>query len=333
MLPLLAGGVGALAGRFRTPSQKRARGPAEQFVASANAGNVTAAATILARTGFGIEKERVVWRAALQRVSQDMVLAAQRFGRQVLPLVDQSGPEAAARSAIANARDVSSFATKTAAKSKEQKRDQGDDRAPDRSTRKKARVRERGVEEEVSEEVAEAYQGRRQKAYERATGERWAKRYDPDTAEVWRVPESDPRFDEWTARRPRRGRGAGGAYGRRAGTRTNAALNRAARNLPAAAASLGVGTAAALAAVGAASYFVASRVLDDIAEGNTGANIVGQVTAMAHSDLTRKLKRQPTRAEYNALVVDVRKQLQAAVKESMAPSLKTQLRNFINLWR
>jgi hypothetical protein len=299
---------------FTVPAAKRAGPHGQQLLAAAQAGDIQASADL----------ERLTRWAATSAAKQVYAgYYAQLAPRMKLP--PQSGapgtPVAFTQmSARVKARKASSERTPRA--------------QAYRPPRPAAGVRQPRMAAQVP---AEAYEGRQQKTYERSTGERFAKRFDPLTGLVWRVPESDSRYESWPTRRPKGGTRFGGGpsrAGRRGGGgAATRAATRVAGRLPAAAAEIGVGTAAALAAVGAAAYYITSRVLDDIAQGNTAANVVGLVTAMAHSQLTRKLKRQPTMPEYRAMVAEVRTQLTEAVKQSMAPSLKTQLRNFLNLFR
>lgn len=160
------------------PSQKRAAGPAEQLVRSANAGNVTAAAAILYRTTVGIQKERAVWLAALQRVNGDMVMLAQKHGRELLPLVDHTGPETAARTALANVRDSSSFATPVSARVKQPK---GEAAAPPARSRTPRASRA-----------------------PRAAKRRMVWRYNPDTGRRTRVDSESEEAFTWSSRKPSR---------------------------------------------------------------------------------------------------------------------------------
>lgn len=323
-------------GRLRPPSEKRAAPGAAQLVASAKAGNATAARAIVFRTGIGIAKERAVWAAAQAQLDPAVVAAVNKpAARQLLDaLVDHSNPESATRTALANFYDIANLATRTSARVPPRKGAKGEEaqaevRQPRVATKVRSsssRTRSSRTRDEL--EIAEPYQGRKRTRYERATGEAWATRYNPDDRTKWRVPESAPEFEGWPARKPTRSR-ARSAAARRAET----AAARVGGALPRAAAALGVGTSAALAAAGAAAYYITSRVLDDIAEGNTPENLVGLATALAHSQLTRKLGRQPTRTEYNALVADVKDQLRDAINEGLNPSLATKVRRFLTLFR
>jgi len=96
--------VGKLGGRFKTPSEARAGGAAQQLVAAAVAGNLTAAKAIAERTEIGIQKERAVWRKAFTQVPASIVALVKKYEMQI-PGVDHSTPEAAAESALARAVD------------------------------------------------------------------------------------------------------------------------------------------------------------------------------------------------------------------------------------
>lgn len=86
---------------FATPSEKRAAGVVGKVVASANAGNLTAAKCIQERVGIGIAKERAVWSGALSQVSAGVLANVEKYAGQIPP-VDHTSPESAASSALAN---------------------------------------------------------------------------------------------------------------------------------------------------------------------------------------------------------------------------------------
>jgi hypothetical protein len=188
----LTGGklLGGLARRFRAPSERRASGPSQQLVASANAGNATAATAIYYRQSVGIEKERAVWRAAFQQLTPDMQLVGQRFSRQLLALTDHSTPESAVRTALANARDVATLATPTSARVKPKKVAQD---APGATNGR--------------EQVSQG-RGRRARAprAERAPKVRLVTRYNPETGARARVPNDSIEAAEWPSRKPARKR-------------------------------------------------------------------------------------------------------------------------------
>lgn len=92
-----------LGGILKTPSEKRAAAVAPQAIQSASAGNLTAARMIHDRTQFGIEKERAVWRAAEQAVPAWLMQEARTSPLVPQGAVDQSSPEAAVQTSIANA--------------------------------------------------------------------------------------------------------------------------------------------------------------------------------------------------------------------------------------
>lgn len=101
----LAGGLaGKLGGRFKTPSERRAAGPAQALVDAAVKGNLTAAKAIAERTEIGIQKERAVWRKAFTQIPPNIVELVKKYNEQI-PGVDHSTPEAARDSALARAVD------------------------------------------------------------------------------------------------------------------------------------------------------------------------------------------------------------------------------------
>lgn len=201
MIPLFAskGAFGALRRLTVKPSEKRAAGPSQQLVTSANNGNVTAAAAILYRTGIGIAKERAVWQAALQRVSSDMVMLGQRYARQLLPLVDHSGPESAARTALANVRDAASFASQTRAATPRPK--ESKQVAP--GTTKRATPGTRGGGRRAARGGAP-----RAGRAARAPRQQLVWRYDPDSGQRRHVPNDSIEAAEWPSRKPRKSRRA-----------------------------------------------------------------------------------------------------------------------------
>lgn len=84
-----------------TPSQNRASAVIGKVIASANAGNLTAAKCIQERTGIGISKERAVWSDGLSKVSAGVLANVEKYAGQIPP-VDHTSPESAADSALAN---------------------------------------------------------------------------------------------------------------------------------------------------------------------------------------------------------------------------------------
>lgn len=105
--------VAALAGKlpgfarglFKTPSEKRAGAIAGSLVASAVAGNLTAAKAIDERQEIGIAKERAVWRRAWTQVPAKIKQLLKQYG-ELVPGVDHSTPETAGETALARAVDV-----------------------------------------------------------------------------------------------------------------------------------------------------------------------------------------------------------------------------------
>jgi hypothetical protein len=106
-LPILAvsAGAGILKGITKTPSEKRAAKVLPAVVASAMGGNLTALKAMKDRSTFGISKERAVWLGGYNKVASarpDLV-AALAANLRFIPRIDNSTPESAASSAIANA--------------------------------------------------------------------------------------------------------------------------------------------------------------------------------------------------------------------------------------
>jgi len=95
--------LGGLGKRFKAPSEKRAAGLAPAIVASANAGNLTAARGLLERAAKPMKvAESLVWKAAAAQLSQTIVAAVQKHLANI-PQADQSGPEQFAQSVVASA--------------------------------------------------------------------------------------------------------------------------------------------------------------------------------------------------------------------------------------
>lgn len=76
-LPIVfaAGVVGKFKGRFKTPSEKRARKVIPSLVSAANAGNMRAVAVIDLRRGSGISKERAEWVKAYGQINATVLAA------------------------------------------------------------------------------------------------------------------------------------------------------------------------------------------------------------------------------------------------------------------
>jgi hypothetical protein len=100
-------GLGGLGGRFRAPSEKRAKRVVGPVVASANAGNLTAVKAIEHRSqpGFGIAKERAVWQAAWTQVPKKLKDLLKKYA-DLVPDADHTNPETAAATALSLAVDV-----------------------------------------------------------------------------------------------------------------------------------------------------------------------------------------------------------------------------------
>lgn len=100
-----AGGLlGKLGGRFRAPSEVRARRVVESVVQAANAGNLTAAAGLIERATsniVGIAKERAVWIEAANRLSP-AIIAAVKANVKNIPKANQRNPEEFAASVLGN---------------------------------------------------------------------------------------------------------------------------------------------------------------------------------------------------------------------------------------
>lgn len=100
---ILAGALGGLGGRFRAPSEKRAARVAPSVVASAQAGNLTAARGLIERAALptiGVAKERLVWQQAAGQLSAATVKAVKQYA-DLIPAADQSNPENFAASVLA----------------------------------------------------------------------------------------------------------------------------------------------------------------------------------------------------------------------------------------
>jgi len=104
----VAGHLPGVKNLFKTPSEKRAAGPAQALVNAAVQGNLTAAKAIAERTELGIQKERAIWRKAALQIPPKIMQLLQKYAEQV-PGVDHSSPEAAAESAIARAVDANAL--------------------------------------------------------------------------------------------------------------------------------------------------------------------------------------------------------------------------------
>lgn len=111
-----AGGLlGKLGGRFRQPSEKRAAGLAPQIVASANSGNLTAAAGLIERAARPmIAKEAAVWKAAAAQLSP-AIIAQVHANVDRIPKADQSNPEAFANSVLSSPVTAAAAAAPAAA--------------------------------------------------------------------------------------------------------------------------------------------------------------------------------------------------------------------------
>ena len=95
--------MGGLGKRFKAPSEKRAAGLAPAIVASANAGNLTAARGLLERAAKPMKvAESLVWKAAAAQLSAATIAAVQKHLADI-PQADQSGPEQFAQSVVASA--------------------------------------------------------------------------------------------------------------------------------------------------------------------------------------------------------------------------------------
>lgn len=289
------GAFGVLKRLFKTPSQKRAGGPANQLVASANAGNVTAAAAIIHRTTLGIQKERAVWLAALQRVSSDMVLAAQRFKNR-LPPVDHSGPEAAARSAIAQAVDVATLATQTSARE---------------TPRAEGKPQKRQPSSEQRREFGRRSSATRSARPTRGTRTRVRKvwRYNPDTNRRTQVAADSPEADAWPSRKPPRRTKAQQRAEREATSAVRRGVGRAAR----AVGSVGAAGVSYAAIAGLVAYGVTRSIMQSHAEGETPAFLFSLAVAKAHRDAAARLGRQVTRAE----LLDIRKRIANRLQDAI----------------
>jgi hypothetical protein len=114
VVALVGGKLPGIKNLFKTPSEKRAAGPAQTLVNAAVQGNLTAAKAIAERTEIGIQKERAIWRKAALQIPPKIMQLLQKYQEQV-PGVDHSTPEAAADSALARAVNANDLEAKEAA--------------------------------------------------------------------------------------------------------------------------------------------------------------------------------------------------------------------------
>lgn len=325
----------ALAKRLRPPSEKRASRVADQLVQSANAGNATAARAILERTRFGIAKERAVWTNALAQVDHDIVLAVSDPRPRAIPQIDHSNPEAAARFALSHPVDISQLATPTSAKVKVSRGKEAGTReavGEGSTSRTRGSTRQGRTRQAAEPEVAELYEGRQRKAYERATGERWATRYDPETRIKYRVPESAPEYESWPARKPS-ARSRGARARQRAERAVESAGGRAVSGVLSGGSAV-AGPALGIAAAGAIAYLVTSKIIEQTEEGITMENVYGNAVALAHTQAKKRLGREVTRAEHAQL----RRAIADAIREeldrgTLYGQVRSAVRSIMNLFR
>lgn len=313
--------LGGVLGRFKQPSEKRAAGPAAQLVAAAIAGNATAARTIYARTLFGISKERQVWIAALAQLSPDLVALAHKHP-ELDARVDNSGPEKAAASAIANAVDVAELATSVSGKAKGYK--------PGLGTALSA----------VASGVASAGRAARAPRGRAPSRGRKANRYNPDPPhQKISVYPDEPEYETWLSRKPpkpRRQIRAMTAAKRRlttAAERTvTAGIGRAGTGVASVAAAAGVSTAAAvtgLAIAGVAAYLATTAVQDGIAESDTLENAVARMRSMSATQFQARFGRRPTVSEYATL----RRLVAQKISDLLGGSPAAAWRRFLTLFK
>jgi hypothetical protein len=196
--------LSGVAKRLKQPSEKRAAKVAPQAVASANAGNLTAARMIADRTTFGIAKERAVWQAALAQVNPQILSAAKNAR---LPNIDESTPEAAVAFALANPVMIGGAAAgqpslpftpmsyPTAAP------------GPSKSAAERAAAAVGQVAQVVGSVSPVLYSGtvvQSEPVPYGSVGRGRNVRYDPATAQRWGIVNdgSDPRITQWPSRKP-----------------------------------------------------------------------------------------------------------------------------------
>jgi len=87
---------------FKASSEHRARGVVPRVLQSALAGNLTAVRALSERRFIGIQAERQVWASAYDQLQQQRpdLVALFEANKTSVPSVDNSGPEAAANSAL-----------------------------------------------------------------------------------------------------------------------------------------------------------------------------------------------------------------------------------------